>query len=228
MPLSAKKSALFYLWLLFGWSWVCGCDLIKGQPSKAQPTEFSALIIARTDGRTPLAGVEVLAGKKVVGKTDESGKAKLSLQGSEGSVASLTIKCPEGLASPEVPIEVGLRHMAEGSPPPLFETECVSLVRRVVVGLRAENGPGLPIVRLNEVIGKTNDQGIAHLLLEVSPNEQVTLTLDTKGNSRLLPQNPALTFVASGKDEFVLLEQKFNVKKKKVKPKPKPAMPTRL
>jgi hypothetical protein len=114
-----------------------------------------------------------------------------------------------------------LRQMSPNSPAPKFEAECIPLVRTVVVGLRAENGADLNIVRLNQVIGRTDANGVAHLLIQASPGEQVTLTLNTSGNPNLRPQSPTLTFMAADRNEMVLLEQRFSVLKTVVKAKPK-------
>lgn len=168
-------------------------------------------IVTLGDANKPLAGVEILLGKRTVGTTDAAGTLKLSLKGNEGDVVSLNVKCPDTFASPEGSLNVGLRHFAEGSPPPRFETRCIPLVRSFVVGIRTENGARLPIVRLNKTLGKTDDFGVAHLLVQAAPHDQVALTLDTTDFPLLRPQNPTLSFAAPDHDELVLLEQKFTV-----------------
>jgi hypothetical protein len=197
------------------------CELFEDSAEKSGPTDFPILVSIHGDGRKPLAGVEILDQKRVLGKTDASGRVHLKLQGSEGSTASLSVKCPPTFKSPELPIVVGLRQMSPNSPAPKFEAECIPLVRTVVVGLRAENGADLNIVRLNQVIGRTDANGVAHLLIQASPGEQVTLTLNTSGNPNLRPQSPTLTFMAADRNEMVLLEQRFSVLKTVVKAKPK-------
>lgn len=202
------------------------CDRVKdllGAEEQAAPvsTSYPVQIIARADAKGPLAGVQILLGTRTVGTTDASGSASLSLQGNEGDVAALDVKCPETFASPEKPLRVGLRHFAPGSPPPRFETQCIPLVRSFVVGVRTENGAHLPIRRLNKVVGRTDDFGVAHLLLQAGPRDQVVLTLDTSENELLRPQNPTLTFVAPDHDQLVLLELKFTVLKRFVRVAPK-------
>jgi hypothetical protein len=184
--------------------------------SQAAPSAFPVVIVARSDAQKPLSGVEIGLGKKIVGKTDGAGEVRLELRGNEGNTVLLSVRCPETFASPDKPITVGLRQLSPGSPPPTFETACVPLVRKVVVGLRAENGPNLPIMRLNQLVGRTDAQGTAHVMLQAAPDEQVVLTLDTSNSPQLRPQNPTLTFVARDRDELLLLEQKFSVLKPKV------------
>jgi hypothetical protein len=171
------------------------------------------VLLTRGDRREALAGVKVFEGKNLIGTSDLNGRVHLTLKGKEGGTAEVHIKCPATFASPERPLLIGLRQLAPGSPAPKFETECIPLLRTVVVGVRAENGPNLPVVRLNRVIGHTDDFGVAHVLLQGTPGEQVTLTLNTALSPTLRPANPTLTFVIGERDEMVLLEHKFAIQK---------------
>jgi hypothetical protein len=197
------------------------CELFEAQTSQTEAPVFPISVSAYGDAREPLAGVELYEQKKLLGKTDAAGRVSLKLRGSEGGTVSLRVKCPTTFKSPEKPIVVGLRLMSQGSPAPKFETECVPLVRTVVVGLRAENGPNLNIVRLNQVVGRTDEHGVAHVRLQVAPGEQVALTLNTTSNPFLRPQSPTVSFVAADRDEMLLLEQKFTLLKPVIHVKPK-------
>jgi hypothetical protein len=197
------------------------CELLDQQASTTEAPMFPISVTVYGDARQPLAGVELIEQKKLLGKTDASGRVNLKLKGSEGGTVSLKVKCPATYKSPEKPIVVGLRLMSPGSPAPKFEAECVPLVRTVVVGLRAENGPNLSIVRLNQVVGRTDEHGVAHVRLLVAPGEQVALTLNTTNNPFLRPQSPTVSFVAADRDEMLLLEQKFTVLKPVIHVKPK-------
>jgi hypothetical protein len=198
-----------------------GCGLFEEGAVTNETARFPITVTVYGDARQPLTGVEILEEKRVLGKTDAAGQVHLKLQGNEGSSASLTVKCPATFKSPEQPIVVGLRQMSANSPAPRFEAACIPLVRTVVVGLRAENGADLNIIRLNQVIGRTDPNGVAHVLLQASPGEQVVLTLNTASNPNLRPQSPTLTFIAGDRNEMVLLEQKFTVVKPVVRARPK-------
>ncbi len=197
------------------------CELFEERASQTEAPEFPITVSVFGDARQPLAGVELYDQKKLLGKTAASGSVGLKLTGSEGGTVSLRVKCPATFKSPEKPIVVGLRLMSAGSPAPKFEAECVPLVRTVVVGLRAENGPNLNIVRLNQLVGRTDEQGVAHVRLLVAPGEQVALTLNTSANPLLRPQNPTLSFVAADRDEMLLLEHKFTLHKPVIHVKPR-------
>lgn len=200
---------------------VSSCEMLEETDSKAVAPEFPIAVLVYGDARQPLADVELYDQKTLVGKTNANGRVGLKLTGKEGGTVSLRVKCPVTFKSPEKPIVVGLRLMSEGSPAPKFEAECVPLLRTVVVGLRAENGANLNVIRLNQVVGRTDDQGVAHLSMQVSPGEQIALTLNTSGNPNLRPQNPTLSFIAADRDEMLLLEQKFTLLKPVVRAKPR-------
>ena len=194
-------------------AWLSSCNARPAGPgASAQNPNFPVLISAHSEGPKAVPGVEISAGKRVLGSTDASGSTRIVLQGVEGDSAALNVKCPPAYASPERPLLVGLRHLGDGSTLARFEVECFSLVHQLVVGLRAENGAHLPILRLKNVVGQTDEAGVAHVLLEAAANEQIALTLDTSKNSSLLPQNPTLDFTTRDSDELVLLSQKFSIK----------------
>ncbi|HEX9296772.1 MAG TPA: hypothetical protein VF881_13095 [Polyangiaceae bacterium] len=194
-----------------------GCPKDESALAPAPETPFQLAIAATSDPGRPVAGARVLFKTKTVGTSDAAGTAKVAISGSEGDTVSLLVQCPDGYTSPEKPIVAGLRRLAPGSPPPKFEVRCTPVLRTTVVGVRAQNGPNLPILYLGRPVGRTDALGAGHVLLQLKPNEQVTLTLSTteKGAEGLRPQNPTLTFVSKDQDDMVLLEQKFTAAPKK-------------
>jgi hypothetical protein len=217
------------------WLAMLGASALATACSKSEPdlvpapeAPFQLIVSIESDPGHAVAGARVLFKTKAIATSDAAGVAKVEVSGTEGDTVSLAIQCPEGYASPEKPVVVGLRHLAPGSPPPKFEARCTPVLRTVVVGLRTENGPNLPVQQLGRTIARTDGNGVAHFVLRVKPSEQIILTLGTsdKGAEALRPQNPTLQFVAKDQDDFVLLEQKFKVEKKKVyvkvAPKPTP------
>jgi hypothetical protein len=205
---------------------VMGCSVLEPPPSPP-PVSFP-VTVAVHGGADPLAGVQVIEGDSVLGTTDATGLLNLTLSGAEGDTATLRLDCPDGFASPPQPLAVGLRLLAPGSPAPRFDVDCVELVHTVVAGVRSENGPDLPIIHLNQVIGLTDSHGVGHVLLETTDDQPITLTLDTRQRPDLLPQSPTLTFVAPATDALVLLEQKFAIKKAPPVRRKAVSLPTRI
>jgi hypothetical protein len=195
---------------------VAGCELLEEKPSTSLDVRFTFKIKATDEGGRGVAGTQINLGKATKGETDASGFASVTLSGQPGKVAPLTIKCPVGFASPEKTLNVTLTQLASGSPVPVFETRCTALMRSVVVGIRTENGPGLPIIYLGKEIGRTDASGAAHVVLNLPPDETASLLLDTSNAPALRPQNPSIVFKVGRRDELLLLEQKFVVFQRRI------------
>lgn len=207
------------------------CSAQATPPGAATATgSFSVVLAVHAGAEAPVTGARVLAGKKLLGTTDQSGLSRLRLEGRDGQTVPLMIECPAGFSSPEAPVPVALRELAPGSRPPRFEAHCTATTHSVLVGIRAEHGANLPILQLDRGVGTTDVAGMAHVLLSnVTPEQPIALTLDTSSQPLLRPQNPVLTFVPAARDEFVLLEQQFSRLEPKRKAKgPRPIGPQRL
>jgi len=193
---------------------------------------FEVQITVTSDPGLALPGALIMAGTKVVGKTDAAGSAKVRFGGKEGDQVELAVKCPADYSSPAAPLTIGLRHLSAGSRPPQFEAHCPPSLRTVVVGIRADNGANLPVNVLGRTVARTDASGAALFSLRLKSAEQVLVTLQTteKGAERLRPESPSLTFVSKDKDDFVLLEQIFTLQKVKAVyvPKKKFTGPTPL
>jgi hypothetical protein len=178
---------------------------------------FSAEVVVTSDPGQGVAGVQLTSGGRPLASTDAEGHARVELHGSEGDSAEIAVTCPAAFQSPAEPIVVSLRRLSADSHAPSFVARCAPLTRTVVVGIRTENGPNLPVLYLGKEVGRTDAWGAAHVVLTVKASEQVTLALDTKSGAdkrpKLRPENPTLTFVAKDKDDFVVLEQKFEVER---------------
>lgn len=192
------------------------CSLFDEAPSPDSNVSIKVTIKAIDDVGVALAHTEVLLGKKSQGQTGADGKLTVTLAGRPGQVAPLNVKCPEGYASPEKTVDVGITELAAGSPAPLFEARCTALAHSLVVAIRAENGPNLPVVYLGKELARTDAEGVAHVVLKLPPGETASLRLDTSAAPALKPQNPELLFKASNRDEMVMLEQKFSIVRKSV------------
>ena len=178
------------------------------------PPPFKVSIKVDSDPNHPLAGAHVLHQDKEVGLTQPDGRALVQLKGSEGDIAQLVIKCPDTNQQPP-PITVALRRLADQKMAE-YSIQCPPLVRRVVVGVRADNGPNLPVVFLGATVARTDASGAAHFALDVKPGEQFEVQLKTDDQPKLSPKNPTRSFVMPPRDEVVVFNQAFSLEKKKV------------
>jgi hypothetical protein len=175
---------------------------------------FDVVVQVESDPGTPLAGARLLLQAKPIGESDPTGRVALKLPGTPGDVMALDTACPEGYRSPGVPLSVVLRSLAEDKRPE-FRVRCPPLKRRVVLAVRAQHGADLPIRHLGKEIARTDATGAAHASLDVVPGETLTAVLDTSDQPQLMPQHPELKLVVPERDEIVLFDQTFTVRKEK-------------
>lgn len=193
------------------------------------PPVYEVVIRVTSDRDKPVKGAIISNDGKKVGTSGEDGAALLRLRGTEGEAFLFSVQCPAEYESPTKPIQVALRKMVDSTKRPEYQAACPPSTRTVVVAVRAENGANVPVMYLGKEVGRTDDSGAAHVLLQLKPNESFELVLNTsdKAYERLRPQNPVATFVVKGQDDVFAFDQKFSLEKKAIKWRGS-AGPTRL
>lgn len=177
------------------------------------PPVFEVLVKVESDPNRPVAQAAVSHRDRDLASTGPDGRAKVTLEGHDGEVAELRVRCPVTHEQPK-PIPVSLRRF-EGGKVAEYSVRCPPLVRRVVVGVRAENGPNLPVRFLGNVVAVTDANGAAHFALDVKPGETFEVALETDSRPKLLPHNPTRAFVMPPRDEVLLFSQTFSTEKKR-------------
>ncbi|MGH7280127.1 MAG: hypothetical protein ACRELY_01265, partial [Polyangiaceae bacterium] len=137
--------------------------------------------------------------------------------GADGTTSDFMVRCPADFTSPTAPISITIRRLSGTGNLPEYTAACPPNVRRVVVAVRADGGPNLPITYLGKPVGKTDASGAAHLLLAMKPGDQFQLGLDTSapGLERLRPESPAKVFVVKDADDIQVFDIKFTLEKLK-------------
>jgi hypothetical protein len=199
-----------------------GCSL-KGEPA----APFEIMVRVASDPGHPLPGAVVTKGGKEGPSTGTDGKVTVKIAGQEGESVDLMIKCPPDYVSPTKPITVSLRRIA-GSKLPEYETSCPPAVRHLVVAVRADNGPNIPVRILDRVVGRTDVNGAFTYALPLRPGDGVELTLDTTGIDRISPKNPSAPIVMKAFDDVVTFDQKFQWAEAKKTYRPQAARPTQI
>jgi hypothetical protein len=159
----------------------------------------------------PVAAVTVFQGGQPVGVSGADGVIHLRTTGSEGQTLALRVACPEGHKSPVQQLSIVMRRLGAGARAPEYAAHCAPTMRTLVVVVRAENAATLPIRHLGHEVGRTDETGVAHVLLRTPPEESVELVLDTASQPRLRPQAPTARFDATAQDELHVFEQKFEL-----------------
>jgi len=185
-----------------------------------------SLRITTTRG-APVAGAEVIANgsTNVVGRSDAQGLVKVDVAGKEGDSVELEVRCPTPLKSPEAKVLLRKLSIAGGNAE--HAVKCEETRRSLVVVVRAENGPNLPILHLGKEIGRTDRSGAANIKIDADIRERVELTLSTQDPdlATVHPQNPAMAFEASAEDEVKEFAVTFTKDAKRKPPKVVPKGP---
>jgi hypothetical protein len=186
------------------------------------PEPFLVSVRVESDPGKPISGANIARANKLLGTTDPAGRASLKIGGVEGEITDVVVTCPEGFQTPNKPINIRLTRLAEKSKIPEYAVQCPPSMRRVVVAVRAENGPHLPVMYLNQPVTRTDAAGAASFALEVPPGSQFTVALSTMERKDMKPLSPSKLFVVNQQDDVFLFDQKFEVEKKKVYVAPPP------
>lgn len=198
----------------------------SGCEAPPPPLPYKASITVTGDPGRPLFGATVTSGKNTPIVTGVDGKASLVLNGAEGDVKQVNVTCPPGHSQSNAPIMIRLTRVM-GDQLPTYSVSCPPLRRKVVVAVRAENGPYLPVKYLNQVVATTDGGGAAHFALEIEPGS-FAVQLDTSARTDLKPPSPGRILSVGQQDDILVLDQKFDVIKKYVPPPAPPPRPRDL
>ncbi len=195
----------------------------------APPPPFVIVVRAESDPGTPLEGVAIAPPSGEPQITGPDGTTPVMLRGSEGEVFTLKVECPDGYR-PAPPLQVSIRRTANLDRRVEYGVACPPLSRTLIVAIRAENGPNLPVMRLGAKVAQTDESGAATLVLAVHPNEAIDLRLDTsdKASADIRPQNPTQSLVAPDRDDVVVWAPVLKRAVKHVKRAPAPTGVIRL
>jgi len=209
---------------------LCGCKSLDRPPPPPQIVVIRVL----SDPGKPVKDAAILFEGRKIGVTGEDGSGEIKLVGRDGDTFEVTVSCPKGFESPHKPIPVPLKRLAESTKKPQYEVRCPPTIRTVVVAVRADGGPNLPVMLLGREIARTDTSGAAHVMMKLEPGEQFDLMLDTSGDATktLRPQNPTRPFAVQQQDDIFTFDQTFDHDKPKfvrgpAKPKG-PAIPVNV
>ncbi|HKU40714.1 MAG TPA: hypothetical protein VJR89_21285 [Polyangiales bacterium] len=194
--------------------------------SEPPAPQYRVLVRVESDPGVPLAGAVVRQDATPLGTTDARGELLVSLRGPAGSQVALQVQCPSGSREARQLLAVALRPWTDPSRRPEYLASCRPELRNVVIAVRAQNGPNLPLRYLGREIARTDASGAAHGLLQLAPNQAAKLVLDTSApeHRSLRPRNPELKLTVPDCDDVVLFDQPFVVDAPK-RPAPRVVLP---
>jgi hypothetical protein len=179
-------------------------------PLTAEQRSYDVRVRVDSDPGEGIPNVPIQLGSARVGVTNTEGTALVHLLGREGQRMPLEAACPSTHNPPEEPAVVVLRTYANAATPELA-ISCSPRTRKLAVVVKAKNGADLDIVHRGKTIGRTDDEGSAHLLLEGPPGDVFEVALDTESRPDLHPANPGGRFVITSKDDAMLFDPELEV-----------------
>lgn len=202
---AAKQSA----YLLAGL--VIGCS---PHTKVSSPAAFDIEFRAQSDAGADLEGVSVFSSRRLFGTTNGSGRVRFGIQGLEGQIVDVSLKCPDGYLAPELPISVRLSHTQSvnirADQPLRFSAICTRTIRDVAVVVYADQGGSIPVTVDGQRATTTSTDGYAQLLLHVDRDvSSITVGLDTSEQFQLKPKNPRRQYELPPGDSILVYDQKF-------------------
>jgi hypothetical protein len=195
-------------------TWIVVLAFSAACGAKASPAPFQISLRVEADPGRPLPNAQIARANKTIGVTNAEGRATVAIEGADGQITDVVVTCPEGHQSPARPVSIRLVRFPDRRIPE-YTVPCPPVMRRVVVAVRAENGPNLPVLYQGKPVTRTDASGAASFALEVPPGSQVAVSLDTSERKDLRPPSPPRVFVVTSHDDIFLFDQKFEVDKRR-------------
>ncbi len=208
-----------------------GASALACDGAGSRAPAFVVSVLVESDPGSPVTGATVSSRGAALATTGDEGRVRLELGGSEGELVSLNVNCPDGYHAPAEPITFSLLRLTGGASAPEYRARCAPTSRSVVVAVRAEHGPDLPVTYMGREVARTDGSGAAHVLLDLKPGTSFRLTLDTSESDALRPRSPSETFSVPDRNGIQVFEREFQVSRKKNRVrrrKKRPAGPRRL
>ncbi|MFK7989589.1 MAG: hypothetical protein AB8I08_26465 [Sandaracinaceae bacterium] len=224
-------------------SWLVGSVCLLGllglgceeEPEVAPSYPFT--FTAHADGQ-PLEGVQVMVeGVALPGTTNTEGVMRHALTGPEGAPIRINAQCPEGHRSPADPETRTLRHVVGLDPASQdrgiqVTFECPPEHRDVVVIVRTNDQPNLPILVDGRETTRTDASGTAHIHMRVQPNHSFQVQIATASNTQLRPVDPTHPFTVADEDSVFQWDREFEIeappRPRRRRRRPAAAAPIRL
>ena len=170
----------------------------------------------------PVSDVRFWAERRDLGVTDEHGILRVQLTGREGLTLSLTAACPPEYRTAEPQRQLRLQRLRSADPPNRPATHDAlrsdASARSPSSSARvARPSEAFRSTPAGQLVGQTEADGTAHLLIRSRPHASLRIALDTTAN-RMIPPDPVHTFQLQDQDDVLFVDQWF-------KPHPGPYHP---
>lgn len=156
----------------------------------------------------PVAHLRAWLDGALIGETLSDGVLRATLRGAPRQRLLLSWACPATHEPPADQRELVLEDPAQ-APGLKLEARCAPLEVQAALVVRASGAPreGLPVLVRDEVVARTDADGIAHVVLSARRGSALTVALDTSAHPKLVPASPVETFQLGDEDTILLLDR---------------------
>jgi hypothetical protein len=187
------------------------------------PQLFRLTLCAQDTQDRPVPGTRFWADGRELGVTAADGVLRVALDAHAAHAVILSAACPAAYRTREPRRRIAPQQRGSVSARIALEltTACEPLDHAAVVIVRARAAAalaGMPIRSDGEVIGQTDLDGTAHVMLHARAGTSLHIALDTRAWPELAPRDPVQTFQLGDEDAILLVDQRFTT--------PEPVAPT--
>lgn len=188
---------------------VLGCQ----EPETMTPRHAVTITVERTPG-IPIQGVEFDVNGTVIGTSDQHGLIHTMLEGREGTTIDIHHTCPEGTASESDTKSLALISFQSVDPSAnaaglQMTVRCTPNERPVAFVINADGFANLPVLIDGDEVARTDESGIAHILIDSLPNRNFQVQIATADFDRLRPENPQRVFTLGSEPEVFVYAPGF-------------------
>ena len=188
---------------------VVGCQ----EPETMTPRHAVTITVESTPG-IPLQGVEFDVNGTIIGTSDQHGLIHTMLEGREGTTIDIHHTCPEGSASESDTKSLALISFQSVDPSSnaaglQMTVRCTPNERPVAFVVNADGFADLPVLIDGDEVARTDESGLAHILMESLPNRNFQVQVATADFERLRPENPQRVFTLGAEPEVFVYTPGF-------------------
>ncbi|HEX2881060.1 MAG TPA: hypothetical protein VHO25_16120, partial [Polyangiaceae bacterium] len=181
--------------------------LLAACTSTAATAPCPVQVTVSTEVGAPVSGATLRVNDRDVGITNATGELHFASNAPEGSMLSLSVRCPSGFEAVGAPIPVALRRLTalagSNAPPALRQRLLCRSTEQTSVVVISTDQPALLVLLDGTPRTTTNSDGIAHIALRGKPDTTFEITLDTSTHPELRPQSPSRHFTLGKTAEIV-------------------------
>lgn len=209
------------------WRAFCVLGLFSCTAAPIEREAVRLIFITESDPGVSLSGVSVWVDGLYVGSSLDGG-AEADLRVSSERTVRIRHDCPEGHRDPIEDRVLRVRDFEGiGSEAGGMEVTLRCPPTKHIAGfvVRATNAPSLPVLLDGVEVARTNHVGVAHFSRRGEPGTEYTVRLDTRSDSRLIPQHPTRVFTLDAQHQVFVVDQAFELARE---PRRKPHRKSRI